>query len=198
GDVHPGVGEQLADPVGGRLPGLLGVLVEVLSAGIGGVREALECAAALDGDLVRLGQGVEGHRVEVDVGEVDALFRAVVDPLPGEVAVQVHLPQPDRVRVVVALLDRGHRVDVRLVGDRGQGPDRGADALAEVRGVHRGRDVHRAQVAGDVLAHVRIRQVVVVGGGGGEDRKSIRLNSSHVLMTYAIFCLYTNSQLCTI
>ena len=101
------------------------------------------------------------HRVEVDVGEVDALFGAVEDPLPRQVAVQVHLAEPDGVRVVVALLDRRHRPDVGLVAHRGQRPDRHLDGLGEVRRIHRLGDVHRTQVARDVLAHFGIGQVVV-------------------------------------
>src|SRR5699024_6665349 len=93
---------------------------------------------------------------------------AVVDALPGEVAVQVHLPQSDGVGLTVTQFDRGHRADVGLVRDGGQGPDRRTDGLGEVRGVHRGGDVHRAEVAGDVLAHLGVGQVVVVGGGGGD------------------------------
>src|SRR6266496_5157744 len=40
----------------------------------------------------------------------------------------------------------------------------------------RGRGVHRCGVCGDGLA-------------GGPDRKSTRLNSSHVEISYAVFCL---------
>ena len=157
----PGIGEQLAHLVGLGLPHLLGVLVEELPRRVLRVLEALEVRAALDRDAVRRPQRVIQHRVEVDVGEVDALFGAVEDPLPRQVPVQVHLPEADRVRVVVALLDRRHRPDVGLVAHRGQRPDRHLDGLREVRRVHRLGDVQRAEVARDVLAHLGVGQVVV-------------------------------------
>jgi hypothetical protein len=105
---------------------------------------------------------VEEHRVEVDVREVDALFGAVVHVLAREVAVQVHLAEADRVRAVVAVLDRAHRGDVALVADRGERADRGLDGAREVLAVHRERDVHRAQVARDVLADLGVGEVLVV------------------------------------
>ncbi len=64
-------------------------------------------------------------------------------------------------RVVVALLDRGHRPDVGLVAHRGQRTDRHFDGLGEVRRVHRLGDVQRTQVARNVFAHLGIRQVLV-------------------------------------
>ncbi len=74
---------------------------------------------------------------------------------------QVHLAEADGVRVVVALLDRRDRPDVRLVAHRGQSANRYLDGLREVRRVHRLGDVQRTQVARDVLAHLGIRQVLV-------------------------------------
>src|SRR5256885_13045296 len=35
----------------------------------------------------------------------------------------------------------------------------------------------------------RIRNEAVVRGGHGKDRKSTRLNSSHLVISYAVFCL---------
>src|SRR5690606_40711695 len=107
------------------------------------VPEAVEGLAALDGELVRGAQRVEQHRVEVDVREVDALFGPVVHVLASEVAVQVHLAEADRVRTVVAVLDRAYRGDVALVADRGQPADGRLDGLAQVSGIHRQGDVHR-------------------------------------------------------
>ena len=132
-DVHAGVGEDLADPVGFRLPHPIGVLVEVLTAGVLGLREATEGGAALDGELVRGPHRVVRHGVEVDVGEVDTLLGPVVDVLARQIPVQVHLTEADGVGLVVALLDRRHRVDVGLVRDGGQRPDRGLDGLPEIR-----------------------------------------------------------------
>lgn len=99
--------------------------------------------------------------VEVDVGEVDALVAAVEDALTGKVAVQVHLPETDRVGLVVAVLDRRHRGDRGLVADGGQPTDRGLDGLPDVGRVHGLGDVERPEVARDVLAHLRIGEVIV-------------------------------------
>ena len=149
------------NPVGLGFPHLLGVLVEELTRRVLRLLETLEVRAALDRDAVRRPQCVIQHGVEVDVGEVDALFGAVVDPLARQVAVQIHLPQADRVRVVVALLDRRHRPDVGLIAHRGQCPDRHLDGLREVRRVHRLGDVQRAEVARNVLAHLGVGQILV-------------------------------------
>ena len=146
-NANVGIGEQLAHLVGLGLPGLLGVLVEELPRRILRLLEALEVCAPFDSDPVRRPQRVVEHRVEVDVGEVHTFFGAVEDPLPRQVSVQVHLPKPDSVGVVVALLDRRHRPDVRLVGHGRQRPDRHLDGLREVRRIHRLRDVQRAEVA---------------------------------------------------
>ena len=155
------------------------VLVEELPRGVRRVGEAVERLAALDRDVVRRPQRVEQHRVEVDVREVEALFRAVVHVLAGEVAVQVHLPEADRVRAVVAVLDRAHRRDVALVADRRERADRGLDRAAEVAAVHRQRDVHRAEVARDVLADLGVGEVLVVGGRG-VDLEDLRAQVGHV------------------
>ena len=162
-------GEQLLGLLRLRLPHLVGVLVEELARGVLRVRETLERDATLLGEAVRRAQRVEQHRVEVDVREVDALFRAVEHVLTSEVAVQVHLAEADRVRAVVAVLDRTHRLDVTLVADRGQRPDRRLDRAAEVGRVHREGDVQRTEVAADVLADLVVRQI------GVQRRRSVHL-----------------------
>src|SRR5690242_20794396 len=43
----------------------------------------------------------------------------------------------------------------------------------------------RAQAAGRLLDHAALRQ----GQGRAADRKSTRLNSSHMSISYAVFCL---------
>ena len=63
--------------------------------------------------------------------------------------------------LVVALLDRGHRPDVSLVAHRRQRTDRHLDGLCEVRRVHGLGDVQRPEVAGDVLADLGVRQVLI-------------------------------------
>ena len=160
-DAHPGVGEQAGDPLGGRLPLGVGVLVEVLPARVRRVLEAAERPATLDRQAVRRRDRVVRHRVEVDVREVDALVGPVVDPLARQVAVQVHLAETDRVPRLVGPLDRRHRLDAGLVGDRGQRADRRVDRAGEVRRVHRLGDVQRPEVAGDVAADVVVGQVLV-------------------------------------
>src|SRR5207249_7169112 len=61
----------------------------------------------------------------------------------------------------------------------------------EVDGVARPRRTvprqQRHQAAADDL--LRCRDAGQVEDGGGEDRKSTRLNSSHVSSSYAVFCL---------
>src|SRR5690625_7072516 len=66
-------------------------------------------------------------------------------------------------------------------GDHGQGPG-GGDAQGVQRLAHHGLAQHRTQRS---LPVARAGE----GGGAGADRKSTRLNSSHVAISYAVFCL---------
>ncbi|MCY1238814.1 hypothetical protein D9M72_515720 [compost metagenome] len=157
--------EQLRDLLGLRHPLLVRVLVEELARGVLGLLEAAEGLAGLDGQLIGGADRVVHHRVEVDVGEVQALFGTVVDPLPCQVAVQVHLAQADGVALVVAAGDGRHRGDVGHVRNSRERADGRLDGQAEVRRIHGLRDVQRAQVAGDVLAGLVVGQVIVVRGG---------------------------------
>src|SRR2546426_11370059 len=61
------------------------------------------------------------------------------------------------------------------------------DALPIYRDCHAAHDgAGRAALAGDGTRHLsRSRQAL----GEGEDRKSTRLNSSHLVISYAVFCL---------
>src|SRR5256885_4620660 len=70
-----------------------------------------------------------------------------------------------------------------------------AGALGEAHAAHAGGlAAHRAHLA-FLEAHplaVRGKKhhvVVAVGQGGAQDRKSTRLNSSHLVISYAVFCL---------
>src|SRR5690606_41230728 len=81
--------------------------------------------------------------------------------------------QPVRVGRVVA-----HDVLVEQVGGRGQAHRRAGVAAADLL------DGVRRQHTGGVD-----RPVVEVGPAGPADRKSTRLNSSHVKISYAVFCL---------
>src|SRR5690625_6169415 len=69
-----------------------------------------------------------------------------------------------------------------------------AEQLAEALG-HRGEGVRRVrgplgatEVCGDDHLGARVEQPVEGGQRGPEDRKSTRLNSSHVANSYAVFC----------
>src|SRR5256885_6750990 len=66
------------------------------------------------------------------------------------------------------------------------------------------RDVRVLQLPDNRLARPRIGERLglqgddgadVVGGGAGVDRKSTRLNSSHLVISYAVFCLQKKKQL---
>src|SRR5947208_5592112 len=54
---------------------------------------------------------------------------------------------------------------------------RRSDQMAHVRGDHQSR-IHRS-----------VRSCACVGAGAALDRKSTRLNSSHQIISYAVFCL---------
>src|SRR5450830_921970 len=144
-DRHAGVLEQLTHAGRLRLPRLGHVLLEVGTRRVRRVLEAVERLVPLDREPVRRTDRVVRDRAEVHVREVEALGRPVVHALTRQVAVQVHLPEPDRVATGVGALDRRHRLDARLVRDRGERPDRYLDRAAEVGRVHRERDVHRAE-----------------------------------------------------
>lgn len=123
-------------------------------------------------------QGREQHAGEVDVGEVQALFAPVVDPLAGQETVKVHLPQSDRVGLAVAAVDGGHGRQMRLVRDRRQSPHRRRDRPSEIRGVHRLGDIEASQVAGDILADVSEGQVLVQRARLG-DLQNLRAEVGH-------------------
>src|SRR5690242_21904705 len=44
-------------------------------------------------------------------------------------------------------------------------------------------------VTADLYAQVRAEELTKPGGASAEDRKSTRLNSSHMSISYAVFCL---------
>ena len=81
--MNAGLLEQLLDLWGCRCPGLVNVLVKVLAGCVLGVLEIVEGLLALLGNLVGGRDGVVVHGVEVHVREVQSLFGAVVDLLPG-------------------------------------------------------------------------------------------------------------------
>src|SRR5690242_21620332 len=77
-------------------------------------------------------------------------------------------------------LFRSDDIEQRLVGPAGDRERRriGADGVGVGRGQRRDHD----GIFGDGLRRIR-------GHHGGVDRKSTRLNSSHMSISYAVFCL---------
>src|SRR5439155_11928343 len=57
--------------------------------------------------------------------------------------------------------------------------------ISELRGHSRTHTTNRGQGAAQIAASVQVAEVA----GDLEDRKSTRLNSSHVAISYAVFCL---------
>src|SRR5260221_1474162 len=72
-------------------------------------------------------------------------------------------------------LARVHGHDLAIARDRHVGLAGGMQRAREVDG-----DVGRARVG---------------GGGGAQDRKSTRLNSSHTVISYAVFCLKKKTEI---
>src|SRR5258705_10287459 len=54
---------------------------------------------------------------------------------------------------------------------------------------------HRSRVHGSVDGHFPQASRPEAGGRGGVDRKSTRLNSSHLGISYAVFCLKKKKKL---
>src|SRR5207253_9121169 len=50
---------------------------------------------------------------------------------------------------------------------------------------------------GEIVSLARIDGRVIMAFGFSQDRKSTRLNSSHVAISYAVFCLKKKRTLCT-
>ena len=74
---------------------------------------------------------------------------------------QVHLAEADGVAFLISAANRGHRVDTRVLGHRGERTDRGFHGVRQ-SAINCLGNVQRTQVAGDIAAHVRIGEVFVV------------------------------------
>src|SRR5690606_40571963 len=65
-----------------------------------------------------------------------------------------------------------------------------AEAIAAQRVAHRRQHaVHVVESLGRRARQVRLARLSPEAQVGGQDRKSTRLNSSHVKISYAVFCL---------
>ena len=87
-----------------------------------------------------------------------------MNALTRQETVQVHLPQPHRMGLVVATPHRRHAVDGRHFRDGGQRTHRRFHRCAQIGAIHGSGDVQRTQVAGNVGAQMTIAQIVVEGG----------------------------------
>src|SRR5690606_40247146 len=102
--------------------------------------------------------------------EIAASTTAGLSPLPLHDALPISGARRSR--------PRGRRVDQRDEEHDGPPPRRGGRARG---GAHGARGGDRGDPADDQPRRSR--------GRGGGDRKSTRLNSSHVKISYAVFCL---------
>ena len=142
------LGEQLTNLGGTRFQrtAAIGVLVKVIALagrlGVVGRSEALERMAVFHGERVRGAVGMVGHGHEVHVGEVEAFFGAVANAFAGQEAVQVHLAEADSVTFLIGAANRGHCVDARVFGHRGERADCGFHGVRQ-SAVHGLGDVQR-------------------------------------------------------
>src|SRR5438132_7405706 len=65
-----------------------------------------------------------------------------------------------------------------------------ADGYVQISGMETNHGVHFLNVNAQMLSAARREQA----GGRREDRKSTRLNSSHTVISYAVFCLKKKKQ----
>src|SRR5690625_4475824 len=159
-----GVSEKLLDLIGLWCKLCWIVVIEEYARSVVGVLKLTKGLAALLGNLVGSTQCCVQNCREVSIGKVQAFFRAVVDVLAAQVAVEVHLAQADGMRLVIAVADRWDGIDSGLVRYCGQSTNSSFDRAAEVWRIHRQSNVHGAEVAGDVTAHFLIAQVIVERG----------------------------------
>ncbi|MCY1371956.1 hypothetical protein D9M69_591260 [compost metagenome] len=102
-----------------------------------------------------------GHRVEIDIGEIDALFRTIENAFASEIAVQVHLAEADGMAFVIATGNRRDGADMAHVCNSRQCTDRGFNRLAKIWAIHGCCNIERAEVAGNILAEMLIRQIII-------------------------------------
>src|SRR5690625_4545953 len=115
-----------------------------------------------------------------------SMISASVRPSPGSVSLIWTIDDDEGLWLMAVILSRGARPSVL------EGPVDGVEHPVEVGEV--GVLHPRRRVGGVVAAHAQHRRLEVVealfGHARGDlDRKSTRLNSSHVAISYAVFCL---------
>ena len=88
-----------------------------------------------------------------------------MDMLPRQIAVQVHLPEPDSMRAAVAVINGRHTAYFTHIRYRRQSAYGDVNGAGEIRGIHHFRNIQRAEVAADITAGVAVAQVVVVFTG---------------------------------
>src|SRR5438034_32105 len=98
-----------------------------------------------------------------------------------------HLRRVHGVRAALRGRDGQARADVRAAGQRRRGPGARAAVRSQVRERARRLESRRAQLP---------RRLRPPGGRQG-DRKSTRLNSSHTVISYAVFCLKKKTLMAT-
>lgn len=105
---------------------------------------------------------MEGHAVEVQVGKVQAFVGAVIDMLARQETMQVHLTKANRPGLGIALGNRRYAAQVAHFRHGRQTANGHLDAGADIARVHHLGDVHRPQVAGDILADMPVAEIFVV------------------------------------
>src|SRR5690349_13281259 len=115
-------------------------------------------------DVLRRALAYEGYGVEVALRGDEALRKALEHP-PDLVVLDLMLPGIDGLEVCRRLRASGNQVPILMLTAKDSIPDR-------VAGLDQGAD--------DYLVKPMELE---------EDRKSTRLNSSHVEISYAVFCL---------
>ena len=159
--------EQFANLGGLWGPVPVKILFKVFSTGVLGTFETLKSHAALYCQSVRRLEGIERRGVKVHIRKVQTFVRTVENPVFRQTAVQVHRSQTDGVRHRVAALDSRHALHVRQIRHRRQSANRHVDRFRKIGGFQGLGDVHGTEVARNIFADFRIRQVLIEHGGLG-------------------------------
>src|SRR5688500_20355498 len=132
--------------------------------------------------------GTEGHQVSTAYDGLTAVKR-FRDEHPDLVLLDLAMPGPDGFSVAGQMRAVGGAPILVVSGESGE--------AAKVRALGIGADDYLTKPFGkaELLARIaaimrRVDRSGASGGGAaGPDRKSTRLNSSHLVISYAVFCL---------